>query len=195
MNPVESAKRKIRKVIAGSRVPEDPRHAENTLEWLLKLAPTAGPALRLAALAHDIDRAVEARKVQRGDFADYDAFKAAHARNGAKILREILNHCRVPRTIAEEACRLVTLHEVGGDAPSDLLRDADAISYFDVNLPHYFARHGWEETRARCLWGYRRLSQKMRLRLRAFTFDDGRLTRLVQSCFNQQEPEGGQGQT
>ncbi len=79
MRNVGRAKRKIRALIAGSRVPEDPLHADNTLEWLLRLQPDAGDALQLAALAHDIDRANEEIKVKRADFDDYDAFKAAHA--------------------------------------------------------------------------------------------------------------------
>jgi hypothetical protein len=50
---------------------------------------------------------------------------------------------------------LVTLHEVGGEPRSDLLKDADNISYFEVNMPIYYQREGWEETRRRCSWGYR----------------------------------------
>ncbi len=45
MRNVGRAKRKIRALIAGSRVPEDPLHADNTLEWLLRLEPDAGDAL------------------------------------------------------------------------------------------------------------------------------------------------------
>jgi hypothetical protein len=60
--------------------------------------------------------------------------RSAHARNGAAILREILNKCGVAKSIADEACRLVTLHEVGGDPRSDLLKDADSISFFEVNI-------------------------------------------------------------
>jgi len=148
--------------VAGSSVPEDPPHAENTLEWLLKLKPNADEALQIAALGHDIDRAVEARKVQRADFADYDVFKAVHAHNGAIILKEIMDECGVPEDIAEEVYRLVCRHEVGGDPRSDLLKDADSISYFDVNLPFYYERTGWQETLRRCLWGYRRLSPRMK---------------------------------
>ena len=130
MDNVDCAKQKIRAVIAGSRVPEDPRHADNTLEWLLRLEPDAGDALQLAALAHDIDRANEEIKVKRADFDDYDAFKAAHARNGAEILRPILSACGVPGDIVDEACRLVEVHEVGGDpAPiCSRMRTASPIS-------------------------------------------------------------------
>ncbi len=48
----------------------------------------------------------------------------------------------------------------GGDLRSDLLKDADSLSYFDVNLPLYFERNGWKETHGRCAWGYLRLSPR-----------------------------------
>ena len=48
---IECARQKIRGVIAGSQVSEDSRHADNTLEWLLRLEPDASAALQLAALA------------------------------------------------------------------------------------------------------------------------------------------------
>ena len=72
---IECARQKIRGVIAGSQVSEDSRHADNTLEWLLRLEPDASAALQLAALGHDIDRAIEGLKVRRADFDNYDALK------------------------------------------------------------------------------------------------------------------------
>jgi hypothetical protein len=154
---------RIAEVIAGSSVPEDPRHSRNTLEWLLRLDPDANAALQLAALGHDIDRAVSARKIQRADFDDYDEFKAAHARNSAEILVEILRDSGVQEeSLTREVYRLVCMHEVGGDPCADLLVDADSISYFDVNLPLYHARNSREETLRRCHWGYGRLSPRAR---------------------------------
>ncbi len=163
MPSLARAERRIAEVIAGSEVPEDPVHSRNTLEWLLRLDPEADPELRIAALGHDIERAVEARKVLRGDFADYDAFKAAHARNSAAMLGVILGECGVrDEALIQGVQRLVCVHEVGGDPRADLLKDADSLSYFDVNLPLYFERNGWKETRRRCVWGYRRLSERAR---------------------------------
>ena len=187
MNNIESAKGKIREVIAASKVPEDPGHADNTLAWLFKLDPKTDPAMQIAALAHDIDRAVEARKVRRSDFDDYDVFKAAHAQNGAKILREILDDCQVAKDITDEACRLVTLHEVGGDSRSDLLKDVDSISYFDVNMPLYFQREGWDETKRRCVWGYRRLSSQGKEIVKGITYEKQALTRLLNEAIGQAE--------
>ena len=185
MDSIENAKQKIRAVIAGSKVPEDRIHAENTLEWLLKLDPKAGQALQISALGHDIDRADEARKMRRADYDDYDEFKAAHARNGAKILRSLLDRCGVARPIADKACRLVTLHEFGGDSLSDLLRDADCTSFFDVNLPQYYQREGWEETMRRCIWGYRRLSGRLKKIANRITYEDETLTRLLKEAIQQ----------
>jgi hypothetical protein len=176
---IVDTKRQIRLLIAGSKVPEDPRHAENTLKWLLKLEPDADEALQIAALGHDIDRAVEARKVQRADFADYDAFKAAHARNSAVILKEIMEECGVAGDIMAEVNRLVCLHEVGGDPRADRLKDADAVSYFDVNLPLYYARNGREETLSRCVWGYRRLSAQMRSVVENMSYENHALNALL----------------
>ena len=55
-------------IIKKSQVPEDPIHSKNTLEWLLKLKPDADDALKIAALGHDIERAIAERKVRREDF-------------------------------------------------------------------------------------------------------------------------------
>ena len=185
MGSLESAKKRILEVISGSEVPEDFPHAQDTLNWVLRLDPGAEPSLQLAALGHDIDRAVTARKTRRADFPDYDAFKAQHACNGAAILREILEDCGVEPRFTAEACRLVVVHEVGGDPRSDLLKDADSISYFQVNLPLYFQREGWEETKRRTIWGYRRLSPTMKSFAQNLSYDRDELNRLVRQAIEE----------
>ena len=186
---IECAERRIKSVIAGSSVPEDQRHAENTLDWLLRLEPDASYALQLAALAHDIDRAVEDMKVDREDFEDYDSFKAAHARNGARILRPILVGCGVDPDIVEEACRLVEAHESGGDPASDLLKDADGISFFDVNLPFYYRREGCAEAKRRARWGYLRLSPEARRIVSRFVYEEEGLNRLFREVIRETQAE------
>ncbi|GAH13051.1 unnamed protein product, partial [marine sediment metagenome] len=182
MDSIECAKRKIRSVISKSGVSEDPVHAENVLEWVLKLKPDADEALQIAALAHDIDRADKRRKVCRSYFNDYNAFKAAHANNSAMILKEILHKCRVEQSIIDESCRLVERHEVGGDPRSDLLKDADSISYFEVNMPLYFQREGYEETLKRCIWGYRRLSPNLKMLCRNITYPQHSLVKILKEA-------------
>ncbi len=184
MDSIECAKRKIRAVVSKSGVPEDPVHAENVLDWVLQLRSDSDEALQIAALSHDIDRADVRRKVRRTDFNDYDAFKAAHANNSAKILKEILHECHVDQSIIDEACRLVERHEVGGDMRSDLLKDADTISFFEVNMPLYFQREGYEETLKRCIWGYHRLSPKGKDICRNMTYPQYPLVKILKEAIN-----------
>lgn len=180
LKSIRCAEQRIRSVISRSKIPEDPLHAENTLAWVLKLMPEADEALKLAALGHDIDRAIEIRKVQKNRFRSFEEFKAAHASNSAEILEGILEECGVEEGVRVEACRLVRLHETGGDERSDILKNADALSYFQDNMPLYFARNGWTETKRRAMWGYARLSPKLRSIVGQLRFESEDLNTLLQ---------------
>ena len=90
MDSIDCVKKKIKGIIEKCLVTEDPIHSKNTLEWLLKLKPNADEALKIAALGHDIERAIEEQKVRRKDYVSYDEFKKAHALNSTKILEEIM---------------------------------------------------------------------------------------------------------
>jgi len=185
MDSIERTKQKIRAFIAGSKVPEDPLHAENTLDWLLKLKRDADKTLQIAALGHDIERALETRKVKRDDFPDYYTFKAAHARNSAEILREIIEDCGMSQEMASEVYSVVCRHETGGDLRADLIKNADGISYFHVNMPLYYQREGWEETKRRCIWGYRRLSARVKKIVDNMPYADEKLMKLLQEAIRE----------
>ena len=153
MDKINLVKQKIEEAIKGSSVPEDPIHSINTLEWLLKLMPDASESLKIAALGHDIERAIEKRKVSRQDYKDYNAFKDAHALNSANVLAEFMQACDIDKKMIDEVFFLVRHHETGGTDRVDILKDADSISYFDVNLPHYLLRNNLKETKKKVLVG------------------------------------------
>ncbi|NOR79035.1 MAG: DUF4202 family protein [Methanophagales archaeon] len=179
MDNIDCVKKKMEWIIKKSQVPEDPVHSKNTLEWLLKLKPDADDALKIAALGHDIERAIAERKVRREDYKDYDEFKEAHASNSAKILAEIMKECNISKKLADDVVFLVCHHETGGTRRIDILRDADSISFFHVNLPYYFLRNGVEETKRRCLWGYKKLPKNMQEVVVKFNYKDKELKSLV----------------
>ena len=179
MDNIDCVKKKMEWIIKKSQVPEDPVHSKNTLEWLLKLKPDADDALKIAALGHDIERAIAERKVRREDYKDYDEFKEAHASNSAKILAEIMKECNISKKLADDVVFLVCHHETGGTRRIDILRDADSISFFHVNLPYYFLRNGIEETKRRCLWGYKKLPKNMQEVVAKFNYNDKELESLV----------------
>ncbi|MCH7495123.1 MAG: DUF4202 family protein [Candidatus Marinimicrobia bacterium] len=169
-------------------MPEDLLHAKNTLVWLLRIDPRASQALRIAAFAHDVERAFECKKIHRMDFNDFDVFKASHASNSSKILMEILTECDIHRAISLEACSLVLLHETGGNANADLLMNVDSISYFDVNLPLYYQREGWAETKRRSVWGYQRLSPRGKGIVNKIKYAEEILTGMLYEVIDQANP-------
>ena len=184
MDSIKCAKQNIRAIISKSSVPEDSLHSENVLEWIIKLKSDANEALQIAALAHDIDRAYEHKKIKRNNFSDYNKFKSEHAKNSSIILKGVLIKCNVKQSIIDESCRLVEQHEVGGDLCSNLLKDADSISFFEINMPYYFQREGYEETLKRCIWGYNRLSSKMKKICQSITYSQKLLDNILIEAIN-----------
>lgn len=179
MDDIDCVKKKIEEIIEKSSVPEDPLHSKNTLEWLLKLKPDADEALKVAALGHDIERAIEERKVKREDFSSFDEFKKAHALNSARIMAEIVKDYTISNELAEDIFSLVAHHETGGNERAEVLKEADTISYFDVNLPLYYARHSVEETKRRVLWGYKKLSANLKEVVAKINYSDKKLASLL----------------
>ncbi|MCQ9617292.1 DUF4202 domain-containing protein [Paenalcaligenes niemegkensis] len=162
-------------------MPEDLGHAKNTLEWLLRLNPDADHALMVAAYAHDIERARPDR-YQRHMFANYDDFKRAHAREGSLRLSELLRNYPLSQAFINECARLVEHHEHGGDARSDVLKDADSLSYFDHNLAFYYEREGYQSTLKRARWGYQRLSSRAQARFHTLAPEDPVLQLLLREA-------------
>ena len=182
MGDIYCVEGKIEGIIKESPVPEDLIHSKNTLEWLLKLKADADNALKIAAWGHDIERAVEERKVRRKDYRKYDEFKDAHALNSARILAEIMEECDMPGDLAADVFFLVRHHERGGTRRANLLKAADTISFFHVNLPHYFLREGEEETKRRCMWGLRKIPVNLKKVVAGFDYQNQEIAAIVKSC-------------
>ena len=72
---------------------KDPNHSKITLEWVLKLKPDSDDTLKIAALGHDIDRAIEKRRVKKEKFDNYEDYKREHAKDNAEP------HCPAPVSV------------------------------------------------------------------------------------------------
>ncbi len=169
----------ILRLIRNSRLPEDLPHAENTLDWVRKLGSTADHLLEIAALGHDVERALSIRKVKRQDFENYDDYKDSHAKHSANIIANIMRDCGWDKDSIKKVFHLVALHEKGGNREADLLRDADSLSFFQVNLPHFYKRNKRDEVVQRCLWGLKRLSPELWPLLEKFEYEDPELREIV----------------
>ncbi len=116
-----------------------PLHLTRTVEWILKLKPTADEALLTAAVAHDIERAFREDAVYEKMFISENAFRDAafldyHQQRSAKIITDFLKTQDCPAEISEKVYHLVAHHETGGDPESNLLKDADSLSFFQTNV-------------------------------------------------------------
>ena len=181
---IDCVKIKIESIIEKSSVPEDHKHSKNTLKWVLKLKPDADEALKIAALGHDIERAIKQRKVNRSDYKSYDEFKKAHALNSANILVEIIKEYNVSEELIDEIFFLVKNHETGNGKKTDILKYADTISFFQVNLPLYFTRNSEEETKNRVSWGYKKLPEEIKIIVSEFKYENMELNLLVKKFIN-----------
>src|SRR5690606_10276698 len=120
-------------------VQADLDHALDTWQWSLCLDAGAPAEVQLACLCHDLERLVsEADRRVEQHAADYQAFKDAHARAGARMASALFARAGVPEPIARTASALVARHERTGDEPAICaLNDADALSFFAFNSPGY----------------------------------------------------------
>jgi hypothetical protein len=113
------------------------RHLERALHWLDALAPDATPAMRLAALLHDIERASPdpdspfdgARDWGREAYLDYHQGRCA-----AHLARWLAERDVEPGDITE-AVGLVAVHERGGWPQADLVQAADSLSFIETLAP------------------------------------------------------------
>jgi Domain of unknown function (DUF4202) len=145
----------------------DLHHALDTWQWVLRLDPSAGVAVQIAALFHDVERLVSEADVRIEQHAsDYRAFKNEHARRGKAMTQAALKTTGLAAAIIDRAADLVADHEQpSGDAERLLLNEADALSFFSLNSTGFLDYYGVEHTRRKVAYTLARLRQSVRWRL------------------------------
>ena len=109
-------------------------HLLNTRDWLVRLAPDASEALRVAAVVHDCERMFPGGPVvDPSGPHDDETYLRAHSERSARFAGEWLRGERADARFVDEVEELVRLHELGGTPDADLLQAADSISFLDVN--------------------------------------------------------------
>lgn len=158
-------------------------HALDVWQWTLRLDPNASAAVQIAALFHDVERLLtEADERIEAAASDYQAFKDAHARAGAEIVRACLGHVNIDAELERHICDLVAHHERPfDDEERRLLGDADALSFFSFNSPGFLDYFGEAHTRKKIEYSRRRLSPKARERLGLLRLRDD-IAELLRGC-------------
>lgn len=119
-------------------------HFERTVYWLKQLKPDADEAMQIAAYAHDIERAFSRQPMEfwkDRELNDPEHLKE-HQEKGARRISGFLRKRGYPEDNIRRVAEMVRLHETGGTPEADLIKDADSISYFEVNAPKHVEKFG-----------------------------------------------------
>ncbi len=109
----------------------------------LKLTDRQAPEyLLIAAVAHDIERGFRDEKVYENMFKSEKGFLnkeflSYHQKRSAEILKEFLTEKNYNIRDIDKVYDIVSLHEIGGDTDTNILKDADSISFLINNVEHF----------------------------------------------------------
>ncbi len=182
MSKFQEVKEEILKTLKKSPLDFEPVHAKLVHKWVLVLKPDASEALQIAALSHDIDRAITGiTERDLDDFSKIDDFKKEHSLRSAKFISEILTRYNYNQEVIDKVSDLVSKHEFGGDEESDILKDADSIAYFEYNIPSYLKRNGRDRAKEKIKFMYKRSPDKVKEIVEKLEFSD-EVSSLVQEA-------------
>jgi NADPH:quinone reductase-like Zn-dependent oxidoreductase len=116
-------------------------HMRRTLDWLLVLDPSAGIALQIAALTHDIERAFPGEQTPPSqDDPASPEYNGWHQERSARMVGDWLMARDAGPGLIREVVALIGAHEFGGWADADLLQAADSLSFLEVQVDGFARR-------------------------------------------------------
>ena len=161
-------------------------HAQTVHKWVLKLKPDAGESLQIAALAHDIDRAITGiMEKHLKDYSKINEFKKEHALRSAQFISDIMKKHNYSENEINKVRNLVENHEVGGDEEMNILRDADSIAYFEYNIPVYLKHTNIERTKGKIRFMYKRIPENIQGIVKDLNYQDKKIEALVQEAISE----------
>jgi len=142
-------------------------HLLKAEECLRRMHPNASPAILLAALTHDMERAFPGPDSPQQDPSrgpDDAWYLQAHAERSARIVGDFLRAHQASEALVEDVVGLIRAHEVGGWPEADWVQAADSLSFLEVNVDFFLkgidgSQGSWtlETVRAKFDWMYWRL--------------------------------------
>lgn len=119
-----------------------PEHLIRTGYWVQQLDPTASDELIVACITHDIERAFTEGRVPEGSSEegsgiiwDDEVYNLWHGRRSADFVAQWLKTQGVSDDFIKKVWRLIEVHEIGGNYEENLIKDADSISFLEINAP------------------------------------------------------------
>lgn len=145
------------------------KHFERTVFWLAQFRPDADEAFRIAAYSHDIERAFRIpemralEKTSNKGMRDSEVLRH-HQERGAEIVAKFLRKEGASDPLVARVGHLISRHEVGGDEDQNLLKDADSLSFFENNIPHFVTKKvaelNLEKVKKKFDWMFNRITSE-----------------------------------
>ncbi len=138
------------------------RHFERTVFWLERFMKDVTEAHRIAAYAHDIERATRDEHTRVPEsYLDADFLKM-HCEKGAESIGKFLSEHGVNHTDMQKVKHLIVGHEFGGDPDQTALMDADSVSYFETAAKMFVSQRasiqGYATIKEKLDWMFNRIS-------------------------------------
>jgi hypothetical protein len=156
-----------KKYVASIFEPGQIPHFERTLYWVKQLRPGVDEAIQIAAYAHDVGRASQGFKDFQqqmiiAEKTDEIAKKADiyHQEEGERMIQAFLSKHTKDQKFIDKVGFLVRNHEDGGTTDSDLVKDADSLSYFDTNVHKHLKMYPKNLATKKFNYMYNRISSK-----------------------------------
>jgi len=127
----------------GHDQPRELVFSERVAHWLLRLAPDASEAVRLAAAGHTLRRWEIPRDRYPHDTAGYHAWRDATAAHSARAAEALLRPIGYSDDLIQRVGRLVRCEDFPRDPDAQLLEDADCLAFLELKLADYL--HQWDE--------------------------------------------------
>jgi len=182
-------KKDIEGIIKKSPLEWDLVHSGKVLFWLLKLKPDADEILKIAALAHDMERGATGitEITHLKDYGDIKQFKKEHTIRSANIAEGLLKKHGYGEEEIKRARKLIENHEEGGDEETNTLRDADSVAFFDYNLEPTLNRNKMinpdavERTKSKIKFMFNRVSPKAQKIIKDLKYDNPEIQDLIKA--------------
>jgi hypothetical protein len=136
-------------------------HFERAVYWFETFMPNCTDVHRVAAYAHDIERAFRpADKKEPDDYLDQDFLKY-HQERGAEIMQEFLSKEGQSEEFIGTVVHIISKHEFGGSNLQNTMMDADSVSFFETNAENFVHKkaqvEGYEKVKRKINWMFERI--------------------------------------
>ncbi len=120
--------------VAGAEIPAELAYAHRMTTWLLRIAPNASEALRLAVRAQHLCRWQLARSEYPMDRAGYKAWRREQLKRHAALTSKVLSDVGYEPELVERVAVLIGKRKLQVDSETQTLEDVACL----VFLEHYF---------------------------------------------------------